>query len=221
VGWDSLRGEFQFVADEAGPALLVTLDQLDDAELQRDGSYVLWAYTDPDYQSSEQFTAQPAVVQLARSMVPSSARAAAAQTPPLEASLSASSFTPQAPRPPLPASASESPVSFVTPRFDPIGKKPEVVPLNWDAVPPPAPELITDVRSPSGGGVTGGFERWIVRYAMTNPSAPDEQTQQLEVDADSDSGALRALHAELQQSGEEITYRVLSVVPAGQTDVAL
>jgi hypothetical protein len=52
---------------------------------------------------------------------------------------------------------------------------------------------------------------------MTNPRVNDEGELEKHVKADSDAGALRALHAELQKMDDEPTYRVVAVLPASQS----
>lgn len=221
VGWNSSTGEFQFIADDPGPLLLVTPAQLDAALHQRDGSWLLRGYTQPDHSEWCEFVVRSPVMQLARSMAPASyGTTGTGQVAVGEAPETPSSASEWQPAPPLPPSGQTSPVSFFQPRSDAV-ERTEVVDMNWEVSAPLTPELYdTDSRPDDDRTSFSGNDTWIVRYVMTDPRVHDESERELTVRADSDAGALRALHAEMKKLGDEPTYRVVAVVPASQPQLA-
>lgn len=219
VGWDSLRGEFQFIADDPGPVLLVPPSLLEEAFQQRDGSWLLRGYTQPDYSEWCEFTVRTPVLQLARSLMPAVTPAAATPQTVLESSTEAQAGRVGWPlAPPQPASASDNPVRFYKPRTDAV-ERVEVVPLNTEATPPSAPELY-DLPEREERSSFSSKDYWIVRYVLSDPKVADETERSLRVRADSDAGALRALHAEMSLTSDEPAYRVLSVVPEDHAGLA-
>lgn len=220
VGWNSLTGEFQFVADDPGPLLLVTPEQLDAAIMQRDGTWLLIGYTQPDHSEWCEFVVRTPVMQLARSLLPHSyGPVGATQTTVEEPSRAPTGQLNWQPAPPTPAAAQTSPVSFYQPRSDPA-EITQVVDLNWEAQPPLTPELYDDLPEREEKQSYSGDENWIVRYVLTDPRVADETERQMEVRADSDAGALRALHAAMQRESGEPSYRVVAVLPTSQAYLA-
>lgn len=215
VGWDSERSEFHFIADDPGPVLLVPPALLDQAIQQRDGSWLLRGYTQPDYSEWCEFIIWTPVYQLALSLLPPVAAPTTGAQEPLESVSEASpSLVGWVPAPPQPADASATPMSFYRARRDSLTETqpPDVVPLSESKFFEPSQSVDT--------GSYKGFTDWVITYVWTDPSQPDETQRVMTVSADSDATALRALHAEMRKLAEEPSYRVVAIAPASQVSVA-
>jgi hypothetical protein len=220
VGWDSSREEFQFIATDPGPVLLVTPELLRQAFQQKDGSWLLRGYTQPDYSEWCEFTIRTPMYQLAVSLLPQPARGGAATR---EASESLSEphdgQVGWVPAPPLPPDASAPPVTFYSPRQEPVESE-DVAVTPLDPIPTQTkteekPPVVVD----TGVGMAGEQE-WTVRYVWNDPTVRDNEERVIRVMADSDSAALRALHAEMRKLAEEPSYRVVAVVPSHTLELA-
>jgi hypothetical protein len=216
VGWDSVNAEFQFIANDPGPVLLVSREMLAEAFQQKDGSWLLRGYTDPDRTHWCEFIVRTPLLNLARSLLPPVATAAPSPASAVEdASRAQPALVGWQPAPPLPPDSSTPPVSFYKPRQEPVEQHPEPV-LEV------AEEIRNDHPVPPVSVVAEDFatEEWVVSYVWNDPTVADNEPRSLRVRAASDAGALRALHAEMQKLAEEPSYRVTAVIPAEHAEVA-
>jgi hypothetical protein len=215
VGWDSVHGELNFIADDPGPLLVVAPEMMAQATHQRDGTWLLRGMLSTDRSMVCEFTVLTSVYHLALSLVPLAPATSLSQVAAPEPSDAQETLQGWVPAPPQPASGRPPPVSFYTPR------EIQVAEPQWtediEEVATPAAEVVDSVD-------TGGYlhaEDWIVTFVGTDPRKPDETAERsLRFKASSDAEALRALHAELRKTSEEPSYRVISIAPARQVSEA-
>ena len=218
VGWDEVRGELNFIADDPAPLILVPPALLSEAFQQRDGTWLLRGFFDPEYTRLCEFTVLTPVLQLARSLVPAaSGPAATPQEALTDASEAQETLQGWVPAPPAPASPQSSPVSFYTPKPSSV---PEIT-LTEEIIPmDPPPEAVTPPEEVDTGGYLSA-EDWLVTYVMSDPTVADESRERtLRVRAASDAEALRALHAEMGKLPGEVSYRVVAIAPATRVELA-